>query len=123
MLDRLDAEEAAGRHRGEKLAQLGRKCGRVLLGTCGQAREQVGGQDADILGERDREVAGSGSGRRRGPDDHTVGTGDAGEVGRGLLGDLGGGDGRAQRLRVGEGFAQQIEPGRLQQVVEGELGR
>ena len=91
-------------------------------GTRDQAREQVGGQDADILGEEaeeqpDQEV-GDGGGRMIVP---PQGLGDAGEVGRGLLGDLGGGDGRAQRLRVGEGFAQQIELGRLQQVVEGEF--
>ena len=107
-------------------AKSWRNCAAKVVAFCWgrvtRREKRSGGQDADILGEEteeqpDQEV-GDGGGR-------VVVTsqdlGDAGEVGRGLLGDLGGGDGRAQRLRVGEGFAQQIELGRLQQVVEGQL--
>ena len=122
MLDGLDAEEAARCHRGEELAHLHHECCRVLPGARDQAREQVRGQDPDILGEEaeeqpDQEVGDGGGRVVVTPQD----LGDAGEMGRGLFGDLGGGDGRAQRLRVGEGFAQQIELGRLQQIIEGQF--
>ena len=117
------AEPAARAHRGEELAELGDERGGAGVGGGDQLGEQAVGEQADILGEEAEEQA-----------DQEVGDalgllavaaqqrGELGEVAGGLLRDLLGGLGGAERLGVGEEVAQPLEALGGKQVVEGDRG-